>query len=191
MARVLVVYATSEGHTKKISERLAGWIRESGHRPTLFDSSVSDFELELAAFDCFILAGSIHQGKHQASLADFARSHRIELNSKATAFLSVSLSAIVKDEKHLADCQKCIDGFTAETGLRPQRSIPVAGALLYTQYDFLTKQFMRMICAKEGGDTDTTRDFEYTDWEALRSFVDGFLRVPKTVSHSAEATISV
>jgi menaquinone-dependent protoporphyrinogen oxidase len=29
---------------------------------------------------------------------------------------------------------------------------------------------MRRISAKEGGDTDTSRDYEYTDWAAVDRF---------------------
>lgn len=35
---------------------------------------------------------------------------------------------------------------------------------------------MRKISKAEDGDTDTTRDFEYTDWDALRVFVASFIR---------------
>jgi menaquinone-dependent protoporphyrinogen oxidase len=34
---------------------------------------------------------------------------------------------------------------------------------------------MRLIVARAGGPTDTARDYEYTDWEELIQFVDGFL----------------
>ena len=35
---------------------------------------------------------------------------------------------------------------------------------------------MRRIVAKAGGDTDTSRDYEYTDWEALRTFCEQFAK---------------
>lgn len=177
-----MVYGTNEGHTKKIADRIGSWIEEAGGQAELFDSSSLDIEPNLEGFDAYILAGSLHQARHQAGLTEFARDHRVRLNAQPTAFLSVSLSAVNKDEKHTADCQKCIDAFLTETGLKPLRTTPVAGALLYTKYDFLTKQFMRMICLKEGGDTDTSRDFEYTDWEALKAFTEEFLALAAAAS---------
>jgi menaquinone-dependent protoporphyrinogen oxidase len=33
---------------------------------------------------------------------------------------------------------------------------------------------MRMIVGHAGGDTDTTRDYEYTDWDAVERFTDAF-----------------
>ena len=36
---------------------------------------------------------------------------------------------------------------------------------------------MKRIVAKAGGGTDTTRDYEYTDWNDLRVFAHEFLNV--------------
>jgi hypothetical protein len=33
---------------------------------------------------------------------------------------------------------------------------------------------MRAITAREGGDTDTSRDYEYTDWAKVERFAAGF-----------------
>jgi menaquinone-dependent protoporphyrinogen oxidase len=51
----------------------------------------------------------------------------------------------------------------------------VAGAVLYTQYPWLKKWMMKRIVGKAGGGTDTTRDYEYTDWNDLRRFANEFV----------------
>ena len=33
---------------------------------------------------------------------------------------------------------------------------------------------MKHIAAQEGGDVDTSKDFEYTDWAEVGLFADGF-----------------
>lgn len=33
---------------------------------------------------------------------------------------------------------------------------------------------MRAIASVAGGDTDTARDYEYTDWDAVARFADAF-----------------
>jgi menaquinone-dependent protoporphyrinogen oxidase len=35
---------------------------------------------------------------------------------------------------------------------------------------------MRRIAAKEGGDTDTSRDYEYTDWPAVDRFASNVVQ---------------
>lgn len=52
----------------------------------------------------------------------------------------------------------------------------VAGALLYTRYNWIERWVMRRIVRKAGGDTDTSRDYEYTNWAELRAFVEQFAR---------------
>jgi menaquinone-dependent protoporphyrinogen oxidase len=50
----------------------------------------------------------------------------------------------------------------------------IAGALKYTQYDFFKRYIMRMIAQQAGGDTDTSHDTEYTDWDDVGRFVDEY-----------------
>ena len=71
--------------------------------------------------------------------------------------------------------EKSTELFLTRTGWKPTVSAPVAGALRYSEYNFLIRLVMRGICRAEGLDTDTSRDYEYTDWPALDEIVDGFL----------------
>jgi menaquinone-dependent protoporphyrinogen oxidase len=49
--------------------------------------------------------------------------------------------------------------------------LPVAGALAYSKYSFFVKLVMKTIAWKAGGPTDTSRDYEFTDWATLDRFV--------------------
>jgi menaquinone-dependent protoporphyrinogen oxidase len=61
----------------------------------------------------------------------------------------------------------------------------VAGALRYTKYNFFVRWMMKRIVAAAGGDTDTSRDYEYTDWQDLRAFADRFSAVVNVRRHAA------
>ena len=89
-----------------------------------------------------------------------------------TVFFSVSLSATGSD---LPGARKCADAFLHETGWFPSMVRLTAGALMYSRYGFLTRWLMRRIARKAGGGTDTSRDYEYTDWAKLREDVELFL----------------
>lgn len=79
---------------------------------------------------------------------------------------------------------KVVEKFIENTGWRPQRIELIAGALPYSRYNFLVRFIMRRISAKEGGDTDTSHDYEYTDWNAI----DRFARELTQRCHTHEAT---
>lgn len=176
MATVLVLYATTEGHTRKIAEEISNQIRELGHTPAVLDSTAAEAgRIRSAAHDAAFVLGSVHQGKHQASLVHWVKEHREELRRMPSAFVSVSLAAAGADPDDQAEAQRYIDEFLRETDWAPDETTRVAGALLYSKYDFLKRLVMKLIARSKGGDTDTSNDYEYTDWKQLRAFVSRFL----------------
>ncbi|MBI1334711.1 MAG: protoporphyrinogen oxidase [Armatimonadetes bacterium] len=176
MANILFVYGTTEGHTRTIAQRMGGYIRSQDHVVDVVDSADVRENLDLTKYDAFVLAGSLHQGFHQRPLAHFIKHHLDQLTKKPSVFLSVSLTAVHKDREHQEEVQKCIKRFLAETGWEPTKTRPVEGALKYIEYDWFKRMIMKSIAKKEGGDTDTSHDHEYTDWEGLEVFLEGFLQ---------------
>ena len=96
------------------------------------------------------------------------------LAHKPAAFVSVCLGVLQHDATVQHDLQTIVDEFVATTGWRPSVVKFVAGALPYKKYGWLQRLVMKRIVAKAGGDTDTHRDYEYTDWNDLRHFAADF-----------------
>ena len=44
-----------------------------------------------------------------------------------------------------------------------------------TEYDYFQEQIVKFVVMKRGGAARTARDREFTDWNALAGFVDGFV----------------
>jgi menaquinone-dependent protoporphyrinogen IX oxidase len=70
---------------------------------------------------------------------------------------------------------KTAAGPMKETGWRPERVLPVEGALAYSRYNFLIRFVMKRIARKAGAPTDTSRDYEFTDWSKVDSFIRGLI----------------
>jgi menaquinone-dependent protoporphyrinogen oxidase len=168
MCTVPVLYATSEGQTRRIGERLAQTLRERGLSSTAIEvSSAEARAVDWPHVRGAVVAASLHAGRHQRAASEFARAHAAELNAIPSVFVSVSLSAASKNEPERDAARKLADGFATAAGWKPWRVACVAGRLAYTQYGFLTRWFMKRIAKKEGGPTDTSRDHELTDWSAV------------------------
>jgi menaquinone-dependent protoporphyrinogen oxidase len=60
------------------------------------------------------------------------------------------------------------------TGWRPRRILLLGGALRFTEYDYFQEQIVKFIVMKRGA-ASPARDREFTDWQTLAEFVDGFL----------------
>jgi len=59
-----------------------------------------------------------------------------------------------------------------------------AGALRYTQYGFVKRHLIKKISKdKASADLDTSRDYEYTDWNDVRHFAEEFLQQGQPVEH--------
>jgi len=170
---VLIVYGTTEGQTRKIADWTATRVRDHGHGVELYDSASPATNLDVSTFHAIIVAASVHQERHQDTITDFAVAHRDQLSSKPTAFISVSLSAVLEGEKR--EAQKYVDRFVATTCWQAQKTLFLGGALRFTEYDYFQQQIVKYIVMKRGGFANTERDYEFTDWKALASFVDDFL----------------
>jgi menaquinone-dependent protoporphyrinogen oxidase len=176
MARLLIVYGTTEGHTRTIAGAIAETARAEGHTAHVIDATLDPATL---GYDAVAVAAPIHQGKHPSAVVHFARRHREALDVIPTALFSVSLAAAIPAPEEQAEAQGYVDRFVEATGWRPGMTFLTAGALLYTQYDFLKRLLMKLIARHHGQSTDTAHDHELTDWVRLRHDTLAFLaRLP-------------
>jgi menaquinone-dependent protoporphyrinogen oxidase len=176
MPRIAVFYDSTEGQTAKIAGKIAAIAASSGHDVETRELRSIPPDIRLDAFDAIILGASIHYGKHSRRATDFVKRHRPQLEAIPVAFFSVSLSAAGKTERQQQNAQRCLDEFLSQTGWTPRMTATVAGALLYREYGFIKRIMMKMIARQEGGDTDTSRNYEYTDWSRVEEFTQSFLR---------------
>ena len=165
-ANVLVVYASTHGHTAKIAARMAEAMRAEGLEVDLHDVASADHDLP-GRYDLVVVGASLHREEHQTAMVDWVSARHEALTLMPSVFFSVSLSAAEDTEESRANTQRCIDDFLSKTGWSPARTEPIAGCLQYREYDFFTRQLMRLLMKKMGHPTDVSHDHDYTDWEGV------------------------
>ena len=185
MKPFLIVYATREGQTQRIAEHVAATLRKHGATARLLSAAAPAEPLDFADYAVVVLAASVHLQKHEREMIEFVRTHKAALLDVPTVFLSVSLSqAAVENEANTeerrerahAEVEQMIDAFFEATDFRPLAYRAIAGALVYSEYNWLIRLIMKQIAKSEGASTDTTRDHEYTHWIDLDEFIAGLLR---------------
>ena len=174
---ILILYGSLEGQTEKISDRIATIIRNHGHIVTILSTDELASEYSLDKYDAAIIGGSIHMGKYPKNMIRFVTEHHDWLNSAPSAFFTVCMAVHSKHAKAREEAIRYGENFTAKTGWQPKLSETFAGAVKYTQYNFVTRFIMKLISKKEGGSTDTSKDHEYTDWESVEHFAEKLLAV--------------
>jgi menaquinone-dependent protoporphyrinogen oxidase len=171
--RILLLYGTSEGQTRKIAgfvgERLAGL----GHRVVIMNAAATLLP-DPRSFDAILVAASVHLGRYQPAVIRYVREHRAAISARVNAFLSVSLAAAGHEPEDNAGLEKCLADFVQASGWTPERVHHVAGAFRYTAYGFLTRCVMKYKAYRRGAPTDTRHDYELTNWDDVARFTDTF-----------------
>lgn len=171
--KYLIVYATTEGQTRKIARFIENNLIEKGHTVTIADAS--DNPPQPQAYDAVLIGASIHMHKYQSSsVTHFIKQHVDMLNKIPAAFFSVCLAVASDMEEEHKEAENITAQLMEQTGWIPLMTTQIAGALKYTQYDFFKRLVMKMIAKKEGRPVDTSKDYEYTDWNEVKKFVQAF-----------------
>jgi menaquinone-dependent protoporphyrinogen oxidase len=178
--KAVVFYATRQGQARRVAERVADDLRARQTGVDVFDVRNLPPRIDWTPYDFACVIASVHAGQHEREMVRFVGRYRNELERVGASFLSLTLSeAGAEDpakprelrEQSRADVQRMIDTFLTETGWRPERILPVAGALAYSKYNMFIRFVMKRIARKAGAPTDTSRDYEFTDWAAIDRFV--------------------
>ncbi len=174
--RILIVYGTSEGQTRKVATFLANRFSDQSHDVTLANIEDVPPSLDPAAYDAVVVAARVHSGRYPSSIRHFVRRNRAVLADRFSAFVSVSLLAAIDTDKTRAATVGYVAGFADKTGWRPPLVHHVAGARFYTRHGAFGRRILGWIDSKAWGKPiDTSRDHEWTDWQALGRFGDAFL----------------
>lgn len=177
MSPILIVYGTTEGHTARIALRLAETISAKSYEVDVFDSRRMPGHISLGSYAATLIGASLHARGFQQSVREFVQQHHAALKRMPSGFFSVSLTEVYAPGEHLqerAALQARIDRFLDDTAWEPQTIASFAGALSYSRYGFFKRRMMLSLARKAGQPTDTSRDYEYTDWEAVARFAEQF-----------------
>jgi menaquinone-dependent protoporphyrinogen oxidase len=167
MPRILILYASTHGHTAKIAARIAATLEADGATVDLEQLHAKETQLVPSDYDAVILGASIHGGHHQRALIKWAEQHHTALGLTPSAFFSVCLTAADDTDESRAATRGYLDDFVEKTGWTPSQSATFAGALQYREYDVATRVLMRLLMRRMHHSTDSSQDYDYTDWGAV------------------------
>jgi menaquinone-dependent protoporphyrinogen oxidase len=169
--RVLVVFASSHGQTRKIADAIAAGLRRRGCIAELGDAAHGVASLPPPDdYDAVVLGSRVQFGKHAPVIAAYVRAHRAPLIGVVSAFFSVSNSAAHRSKG--SDPNGYVRKQLEDLAWEPRVTAAFGGALPYTKYGLILRFVMKRLSKREGHPTDTSRDHEFTDWAAVARFAD-------------------
>ena len=167
MSKSLIIYSSTDGHTKTICERIINFSNDKDVVKIVSLNEVSKFEI--SEFDKIVIGASIRYGKHSKELYKFIKLNKNILDRKKNAFFSVNVVAR-KSEKNSPETNPYIKKFLKISNWSPKKIGVFAGKVDYPKYDFFDKYIIKLIMFITKGPTDISQSYEFTDWSKVDIF---------------------
>ena len=162
-------YSSTRGQTAEICRRLQAAIEEASGKTCILAPVKQARAGDLKACSTIVLGASIVYGKYRPEVRKFLETHRELLRTKETAFFSVNVTAR-KPHRATPESNPYAARLLAMAGFTPNLAAVFAGKVDYPAYGPFDRFMIRLIMRITKGPTDTSRSYEFTDWEAVQDF---------------------
>lgn len=168
MSHILILYATTDGQTLRICQRLQQVIEGCGHQVRL-EPVERHAQLDLHAPDKIVVGASIRYGKHAQAVYDLVQRNAALLSSKPNAFFTVNVVAR-KPDKNRPETNPYLLKFLKQIAWKPRQLAVFAGKINYPLYGPLDRLVIRLIMWMTHGPTQSDAVVEFTDWAQVEAF---------------------
>ncbi len=166
--KTLILFSSRDGQTREIAANIATELQEKGVETQLSNLHRAG-DVDWSAYDKVVIGASIRYGHFHPSLKAFVEKHADALNARPGAFFSVNLVAR-KPEKRSPQTNSYTRKFLIDSPWRPDLCTVFAGALRYPRYKWYDRFMIRLIMKMTGGETDTSKEVVYTNWQDVTVF---------------------
>lgn len=169
--KVLILYSSRDGQTHTIASYVAKQLSVAGTCEIQDLSQVG--EIDLSQYQQVMIGASVRYGRFSPVLSQFVAGHIEQLNQMPSAFFAVNLTAR-KPGKRSPQTNAYVRKFLLSTPWQPSLCAVFAGALRYPRYRWIDRVMIQLIMRMTGGETDTSKEVEYTDWQQVDRFTQDF-----------------
>lgn len=164
---MLLFYATRDGQSRRIAERIADRLTEAGISALPQNLAVTEPQ-SLPGTAPIVLVAAVRYGRHLPEADQFLTRFRVGKATAPLVLLSVNLTAR-KPGKSSPEGNPYLRKVIRRHRLRPALASAVAGRLDYPHYRWFDRMAIRFIMLLTGGPTDPAAQVEFTDWQQVDS----------------------
>lgn len=173
MEKVLLLHSSTDGQTIKILNHIKAELGQDCEC-TLQDLNTLP-AINWLQYDRVLIGASVRYGHLSKKLYQFITTNLELLNQHKVAFFCVNLTAR-KEGKNTPETSAYMKTFRVKSPWQPKLQAVFAGALRYPRYSWFDRLMIQLIMRITGGETDTTKEVEYTDWDKVAEFATQFKR---------------
>ncbi|MBD63376.1 MAG: menaquinone-dependent protoporphyrinogen IX dehydrogenase [Gammaproteobacteria bacterium] len=172
MKKILILYATTDGHTKLICEKIQSALADTFQVELHAIQEINEnLSVLVKDVERVIIGASIRYGKHSNDLYSFIENNTDFLETTKNAFFSVNVVAR-KPEKNIPETNPYIKKFLTISKWDPDELAVFAGKVDYPKYRLIDKYMIRLIMWITKGPTDISKTYEFTDWNKVEEFAN-------------------
>jgi len=169
--KALILFSSRDGQTRQIAATIANTLkaRQECDLVNILHASSVDW----SQYDRVLIGASIRYGHFHPQVAKFVKQNLAEIRQRASGFFSVNLTAR-KPEKRTPQTNAYTRKFLLQSPWEPDCCAVFAGALRYPRYGFFDRIMIQLIMRMTGGETDASKEVEYTNWDQVNRFAHEF-----------------
>ncbi len=186
---IAIVYATRDGQSERIAERIAARLGDRGATRALHALTRKAGPAIDAPSDAIVAVLAVRYGRVLPEARDFLEGFARRESAPPLALALVNLVAR-HPSRRTPETNPYLRNTLARYRLRPALATAFGGRLNYPKYRFFDKQVIRLIMAMTGGVADGRADIDYTDWAQVDDFAATVVALAATrfaVAAQAEA----
>ncbi|MXP66899.1 menaquinone-dependent protoporphyrinogen IX dehydrogenase [Pantoea sp. Nvir] len=173
--KVLILFCSYDGQTRKIASYVASVIKEQQSSDVL--NLLYPGSIDWKQYNRVLIGASIRYGHLHPEVSKFVKMHLCELQQRVGGFFCVNLTAR-KLNKNSPQTNIYTRKFLYQSPWKPEYCKAFAGALRYPRYRWFDRIMIQLIMYIMGGETDSTKEVEYTDWQQVEHFARKFVQLP-------------
>ncbi|MFC3396845.1 menaquinone-dependent protoporphyrinogen IX dehydrogenase [Brenneria rubrifaciens] len=176
--KALILFSSTDGQTRVIASYIANTLK--GRVECDVINLLRAHDIDLTNYDRILIGASVRYGRFHPAVNQFIRQNLSFLQHVPSAFFSVNLTAR-KPEKRSIQTNAYTRKFLLSSPWQPDLCGVFAGALRYPRYRWFDRVMIQLIMRMTGGETDSSKEIEYTDWQQVTQFAQAFgqLAAPK------------
>lgn len=167
-AAVDIFFASHDGQTRRIVERIGALLQERGLAVGRIELGTGVADAAARTDGITLLAAPIRYGRPLPVADRFVRQNARCRDADRFALLLVSLSAR-RPGRTTAAGNLALRKWLKRRQIRPAIAVAVAGRLDYPRYAWYDRLMIRLIMMISGGPTDPALTVEYTDWRQVEA----------------------
>lgn len=172
--KALILFSSRDGQTREIAAYIANTMK--AHQECDVMNILHVQHIDWAQYDRVLIGASIRYGHFQPAVARFVKKNLAQLQQRISGFFSVNLTAR-KPEKRTPQTNAYTRKFLLQSPWQPDNCAVFAGALRYPRYGWFDRVMIQFIMRMTGGETDATKEVEYTDWQQVERFAEEFAQM--------------